>query len=734
MQAQENLKKNSVPEKFGTFKGVFTPSILTILGVIMYLRFGWVVGEAGLLGTIAVVLLAHAVSITTGLSICAVATNRTVKTGGDYYMISRSLGLPIGGALGIALFFALGFSMSLYVLGFAESFLNALHMDATPFNLRLVGTVSCVLLTMLTFFSTSLALRIQYLVLAAIALSMVSLFMGDSPTPPAGPMMWFGKDAAAFETVFAVFFPAVTGFTAGVAMSGDLKDPRKGIPIGTIASILVGLLVYLSIPVFLAYKVDPELLRTDNMVWMRVARFPILVTAGVFAATLSSALGSVLGAPRYLQALAYDGIVPKFLGKGHGPTNEPRIGTIITFMVAQAGVLIGELDLIARIVTMFFLTSYGFLCLASGIQTWSGVSSFRPDFRTPALISFAGAALCFGLMFKLDTMAMAASMTVMFLIFLAIKRKETGDGKDTWGGFWAAVVQKGILRLYRRPLDGQNFRPNALVFGGDPLEREHLIQLSKWLFDHRGLATYVSVIEGSLQRNHSQAEKLEKNLQKAVGKIYPEMLTRVVVNDTLFSGILYLTQAYGLPGMIPNTIVMGAGRESENPAAFTNLVRDLLVLDFNLALVSYDVRKAYGNRQSIDIWWGGMERNGPLMLLVAYLLKTSDEWSKATVRVNVIVNEVELEQRRTRLDHVLQKSRVNAQSNMVIRDPAKTAIQIIAETSKDTDLTIIGLAPPKDTESTEFVDRVKTFVTDLGTTIILRASTRFDGEEVLYDD
>ncbi|MBN2719136.1 MAG: amino acid permease [Deltaproteobacteria bacterium] len=370
--------------RFGTFKGVFTPSILTILGVIMYLRFGWVVGHGGLVGAILVVLLAHVISYTTGLSVSSIATNRTVRAGGDYYMISRSLGLPIGGAIGLALFFALALSTSLYILGFAESFLEAFHFENSLLNRQITGTVTLVAITVVTFISTSLALKMQYFVLIAIVLSLVSLFLGGGEFKnPADVQLWFTDTSATFETVFAVFFPAVTGFTAGVAMSGDLKNPRVSIPRGTLWGITVGLLVYLAIPVFLAFTVDGAALRDDQMIWMKVARVPQLIVAGVFAATISSALGSILGAPRYLQALALDGVVPRFLGKGYGGLNEPRIGTIVTFIVAEAGIVAGELDVIARIITMFFLTSYGFISLASGIQTWSGIASFRPDLKRP---------------------------------------------------------------------------------------------------------------------------------------------------------------------------------------------------------------------------------------------------------------------------------------------------------------------------------------------------------------
>ena len=724
--------------KFGAFKGVFTPSILTILGVIMYLRFGWVVGNAGLVGAIAIVLLAHVISLTTGLSLSSIATNRTVKAGGDYYMISRSLGLPIGGALGLALFFALALSTSLYLLGFAESFLDAFGLENTLFNRRLVGSISCAALTAITFFSTSLALRIQYLVLAAIGLSLISLFIGESSAPPAAGMpMWFSKGSESFETVFAVFFPAVTGFTAGVAMSGDLKDPRRAIPRGTIAAILVGLLIYLGIAVFLAINVDQEALREDKLVWMRVARVPQLITAGVFAATLSSALGSMLGGPRYLQALALDSVVPRFLGRGHGPLNEPRIGTAVCFLVAEAGILVGELDLIARIVTMFFLTSYGFLCLAAGIQTWSGVSSYRPDFKIPAWVSFIGAVTCLGLMFKLDMVALIGATVVMGAIAFGIKRRRLKSSpKDTWGGFWAAVAQKAVLRLQRRTQDSQSWRPNVVVFGGDPLVRPHMIKLARWLFEERGMATYFDVVEGDVRTEIGRVAEIEPEICETVARLYPEMLTRVTVSPDAYTGIRHAAQIYGLSGMMPNTVLMGWGEESKHPEQFTELVRDLLALDHNLLFLEYDDNWSFGKQETIDIWWGGLERNGPLMLLLAYLIKSTDGWSQAKVRVNVVVDEdTSREETTGRINDVLGLARVKAEPNVIVRSPGSQSIaDIIHEVSGRTDLVILGLAPPIEGEGEEFVRRVSALIDRLGTVILVRASGHFEGKQVLFDD
>ncbi len=724
--------------KFGMFAGVFTPSILTILGVIMYLRFGWVVGHGGLIGAIAVVLLAHVISFTTGMSVSSIATNRTVKAGGDYYMISRSLGLPIGGAIGVALFFALAFSMSLYVLGFSETFLDLFGFENTLRARQITGSVACIGLTILTFFSTSLALRLQYFILAAIVLSLVSLFLGQSPTPAGESIpLWFSADSESFENVFAVFFPAVTGFTAGVAMSGDLKDPRRAIPLGTMLAIVVGLIVYLTIPIFFAYNVDSTELKNDQMIWFRIGRVPQLIVAGVFAATLSSALGSILGAPRYLQALALDGVVPRFFAKGYGVLNEPRIGTVATFIIAEAGIIIGELDLIARIITMFFLTSYGFICLACGVQSWSGISSFRPDFKTPPWVSFLGALTCLGMMFKLDTIAMAGATVLMGSIFLLLKRRQfKSSPKDSWGGFWAAVVQKGVLQLHHRAVDSKNWRPNLVVFGGEPSERQHLIHLANWIVQNRGLCTYFYLIEGDIRTESSRARKLEPGVRNLVSAFYPEMLTRVSVTRDIYQGIVGASQSYGLSGMTPNTVLMGWADESEHPEKFTDLVRDLLALDHNLLFLKHDDQYSFGQHERIDIWWGGLERNGQLMMLLAYLITSADTWVDAVVRINVAVeNETTAQKAQANLERIVAESRIRADLNVILRDPTTQPIaQTIAEVSSNADLVIIGLRPPRKDESDHFIARVGDLLVGVGTVLMVRASSHFDGASLLFDD
>ncbi|MDD3892942.1 MAG: amino acid permease, partial [Bacteroidales bacterium] len=277
--------------KYGAFKGVFTPSILTILGVIMYLRLPWIIGQAGLWATLGIILVAHIISVTTGLSIASIATDKKVETGGTYYMISRSLGLPIGGTLGLALFVGLSFSISLYIIGFSETLLTAFGLEITLNTIRLTGAITLLVVTIVSFISTNLALKTQFLILGIMVLSIASILLGKHEFVPKTPLSGSAVNSLPWIALFAIFFPAVQGFEAGVSMSGDLADPKKAIPRGTISAILVGFVVYIGLIFFFSYTVERDALLNDSSVLLNISLYSPLVVAGIWGATLSSAFG-----------------------------------------------------------------------------------------------------------------------------------------------------------------------------------------------------------------------------------------------------------------------------------------------------------------------------------------------------------------------------------------------------------------------------------------------------------
>ncbi|MCK5170822.1 MAG: amino acid permease, partial [Bacteroidales bacterium] len=284
----------------------------------MYLRFGWVVGNVGLVGTLIIVTLSTFITFLTALSIAAIATNAPVKTGGAYYMISRSLGIEIGGAVGVPLYLAQAFSVALYIIGFSES----LTIIFPSLNIKLVGIITTLILGTLSLFSTKAAIRLQFFILGVIILSLLSLFLGGPLTEPQSEIWSIsGENRSEFWIVFAVFFPAVTGIMAGVNMSGDLKDPSKSIPRGTFLAVGVGYLVYMTVPIILAFWVDSSTLVKDPLIMHKIAFWGGAILLGVWGATLSSAVGSLMGAPRVLQALTKDQVLPRqlsFLGKSSG--------------------------------------------------------------------------------------------------------------------------------------------------------------------------------------------------------------------------------------------------------------------------------------------------------------------------------------------------------------------------------------------------------------------------------
>ena len=715
-------------KKFGLFSGVFTPSILTILGVIMYLRLPWIVGQAGLFSTIGIIVVAHIISVTTGLSVSSIATDKKVRAGGSYYIISRSLGLPIGGTLGLALFVGLSFSVSLYLIGFSESFLSYWDIEVTRNSIRIAGTTALLLVTIITFISTALALKTQYFILAAIALSLISIFFGNHNFEPAEPLLSSIPSAAPWMVLFGIFFPAVTGFEAGVSMSGDLKDPKKSIPLGTILAITVGLIVYIGLAVFFSYRVSSDALVNNSNILLDISFFPPLVIAGIWGATLSSAMGSILGAPRILQAASSDKITPKFFARGYGKENEPRNALLMTFLIAEAGILIGELDVIARVVSMFFITAYGFLNMSSALENWAS-PDFRPDFKVPKLISIVGSLACFLVMILLDVVAMFGATLVMGIIFLYLKRRElTLESGDTWEGVWSSIVRTGLSRLHLGQLHQRNWRPNIILFSGGLFARPHLVEFGKWLAYKRGVLSDFELVESRSQKKQPAAEP---DVAPPTNGPLPGIFHRRREVDDIYEGMSHICRYYGMPGMEPNTVLLGWARNSRDPEKFAGLLHQLKTLDYNILLLDYDVERGFGDKRLVDIWWRGGNNNFTLMLYLIRFILSADEWASARLRLMVVNDDSSLTNTIYKSAHrIFEEYRIICEVKVIQNGIEQRPFdEILRVESREADLVLLGLPEMDLDRPGDFVKRFDHIISDLGTLLLVSASSYF---ETLY--
>ena len=325
--------------------------------------------------------LATAISVLTSLSLSAIATNRKVRGGGDYYLISRSLGAEYGGALGLILYIAQAVSVAFYCIGFGEAYVSL--MGGTDQTVQVTAAIAATALFGLAYAGADLATRFQSGIMLVLIAALGSFFIGAGQTMD-GPTLesaWTNPESDfEFWVVFAIFFPAVTGFTQGVSMSGDLKNPAKSLPIGTFLAVGISTIVYIVAMIVLAASLSLTDLRTDYDSLKRIAAVPWIIDAGVLAATLSSALASFLGAPRILQALANDRLFAWLtpFGVGVGPQGNPQRGVILTAVIAITTIAAGDLNSIAAIVSMFFLVSYGLLNYATYVEAPRGLT-LRPS-------------------------------------------------------------------------------------------------------------------------------------------------------------------------------------------------------------------------------------------------------------------------------------------------------------------------------------------------------------------
>ena len=498
-----------------------------------------------------------------------------------------------------------------------------------------------------------------------------------------------------FWALFAIFFPAVTGFTQGVSMSGDLKDPVRSLPRGTFSAVGLSIVVYFISAVLLAAGLSADTLIEDYGAMKRVAYVDFLVTAGVIAATLSSAMASFLGAPRILQSLAADRIFPflNLFAKGSGPTENPRRGVLLSAVIAFATIGLGKLNLIAPVVSMFFLISYGLLNYATYYEARSASPSFRPRFRYfNKWLSLAGGLACLGAMLAIDLTAGVIAIAILLTIFQYLKRTA---GVPRWAdsrrSYHLQVIREHLIAAADEPEHPRYWRPQILAFSKDFQTRSYLLEFSSWLEGRSGLTTVVQILEGQgLEMLRLKAEtqlQLQQDIAKNKSKAFP----LVIVAPDFPTGIQSLIQSYGIGSLKANTILLNWHEHVPKPTI--SLYEQGLGLNLRAAflqgcnIILLDAKpdkwdalvKMAANDLRIDVWWWG-DATSRLMLLLAYLMTRTEKWSTARIRLMAVASEDKSPPTTESLQEMLDDARIEAEP-LVIENPEADTIAEYAEES-----------------------------------------------------
>ncbi|MFH2055075.1 MAG: hypothetical protein ABIJ61_03880, partial [bacterium] len=599
--------------------------------------------------------------------------------------------------------------------------------------LSLVSLAVIALVSLLSFYGAKVALRTQIPLLVVVGISLVALTVGAILKGDPTRLALVSLPQIEFWAGFAIFFPAVTGVMAGLSLSGDLKNPSRAIPFGAIAATVTGFVVYLIVPFLLSLAASAEELQSDSLIWLKIAPLgAILILPGLWGAILSSAVGSVLGAPRTLQAVVRDQAVGRSFRAFVSGNRGAVVALVLSAAIALACVLLGDLNAVAQVVTMFFLTVYGTINVVAGLETLSGDPSWRPRFRIPWVVNIACGLACLWVMFLISPLASLAALAIELLLWLLFTRREK---RATWGdarrGLYEAVLRWALIRLSRRTMSARNWRPHILVFVDDAQRKLDLIKFASWFSQNRGVVTVCELVVGDLLATDLKIEERLQTIDELMEAQDLTVFAEVDVVENVVDGIVDVSQANGIAGFASNTIVLGWPKEPQLLAEFLMTTRRLEQIKKSVVIGKISPQHLFPVRKSsreIHVWWGGLQQNSDLMLLLAYLLTRNPEWRGAELKVLCAAsNEFAQQNTRRYLETMLQDTRIEAESDVFIKPEEASITELIHHHSRSADAVFLGLAVPKAGEELSYVERLEQLAGDFPVVFFVKNSSLFVG-------
>jgi solute carrier family 12 (sodium/potassium/chloride transporter), member 2 len=608
-----DVQKQSKAPKFGTFTGVFVPTFLTIIGVIMYLRLGYIVGAAGILGTLLIVILSVSITIATALAVSMVASNIKIGDGGAYSIISKTLGLEVGGSVGIPLYLAQTFSIVFYIFGFAEGW----HFIFPMHSKLIIILATFFTLFLLTFITTKFAVKVQLLVFGIIILSLISIFLGGGA--------WFTNeslvpalsdfDILPFWALFALFFPAVTGLMTGIGLSGELSDPKKQIPKGTLFALGVTTLIYFAVVFWFGHNATSEQLVGDTNIIIKLAYFGPLVLAGLLAATFSSALTTLVSAPRVLQALGQNKVLlfNNFFAKKTN-NSEPRNAILFTSIIVVIGLITGSLNSIAVLLTMFFLITYATLNMGVFLEQLLDRVSFRPSFKVPKIVSLYGALGSIIIMFLINAIAGIIALAFILFMYSALVRKKFVPREgDLRSGLFTSLSEWFAKKAAKYDRTAKHsWKPNVLL---PVVALKTLIGNFPFIKSITVPHGSISVLAIELPSNSSSPEKIKlskKQVKKNIEE-FPKTMKKFEkqITSTSYSTIKVKEYSEGIVSSLgvikgrtfpSNILFLPFGPNDIGNKELLKIFRSAKKAGMGVMLFNKGGRVGSGTRQEIHVW------------------------------------------------------------------------------------------------------------------------------------
>lgn len=701
--------------RFGTAPVYFT-AVSTILGAILFLRFGFAVGTLGFWGALLLIILGHAVTVPTALAISELATNKRVEGGGEYFIISRSFGLNIGATIGIALFLSQAISVAFYIIAFTEAFEFIFNYAASRLSLVLPRQVISLPVTVILGLvilrkGSNTGVKMLYAVIAVLFLTLLLFFLGKpvegSMAPGHLPVRDI-RNMGDLYLVFAICFPAFTGMTAGVGLSGDLRNPARSIPVGTILATVTGMIVYILVILKLAVSASPEDMLEDQLIMGKIAiGGAVIVPLGLAASTLSSALGSVLVAPRTLQALANDASFPsmrinRWLAASRSRDGEPANATRVTLLIAIVFVALGNVNAVAEIITMFYLVTYGSLCLISFLNHFGASPSYRPSFRSRWYLSLLGFIVAVLVMFRINTLYALTSTLLIVLIYSYINRYHRNrTGLESLFANTLFQISRN-LQVYLQKSESKRkekeWRPGVICISKYSFKRERAFRLLNWLSYSYGFGTYLHRIDGYYSRATSQqaSEELAK-LIELYDTSHNHVYVDTIISPSYTSAIVQAIQVPGISGMENNMVLFEY--DKENPENLGEIIENMRLIkagDFDICLLA-SAAKEMNYTKGIHVWIDFEEpENASLLIMLSFIISGHPDWKKSFIKVFTTCKPGQYEDTRREMADLMRTGRLPITENNVeiIEVTNGTSVKnLINERSSMAALVMAGFRP-----------------------------------------